>query len=108
MRTLLNIQIDRFISDHQPGVVECSLVDADGERHVFHEKVSIVTTESLGWDSAYPAKGSIECFVEGELTDSTGRNLLQISTELPWHVASTSGATRFLVQAHQVQRDPAA
>ena len=30
---LLSVQIDRFVDEHPPGFVECSLVDAEGTRH---------------------------------------------------------------------------
>ena len=102
--TELVVQIDRFVDDHQPGFVECSLVDAHGTKHVFLEKIPVVTTETLWPGSAYPRPGAIACQVEREFKDPAGITLLQVSTELPWHVESTTGETRFTVQAGQVRR----
>jgi hypothetical protein len=108
MRGLLSIQIDRFVDDHQPGFVECSLIDAHGTRHLFLEKVPVVTAEHLWSDSTYPSPGVIACRIERELKDQTGQTLLQVNTELPWHVESTTGETRFVVQIGQVRSDHAA
>lgn len=107
MASFLSIQIDRFVDDHQPGFVECSLVDAHGTKHLFLAKVPVVTAENLASDSAYPKQGVIACQIESESKNPTGQTLLQINTKLPWHVEFTSGETRFIVQAGQVRTDSA-
>jgi len=98
------IQIVRFVDEHQPGFVECSLVDAHGEQHLFIEKVPVVTTEDLWSSSTYPRPAAIACQVEREWTDEKGQALVQINTELPWHIESTTGVTRFTVLSTQVHQ----
>lgn len=39
----LKIQITKFISDDQPGFVECSFFDVFNKKHIVQDKVSIVT-----------------------------------------------------------------
>lgn len=100
----ISIQIVRFVDEHQPGFVECRLVDAQGNIHHFIEKVPVVTRQSLRCDSSYPQLGTIGCEVEAEWTDEFGHHLLRVSTEKPWGVESTIGATRFVVFSSQVMR----
>ena len=96
------VEIVRFVDEHYPGFVECHLQDAHGHVHVFVEKVPIVTTESLRLNSSYPRPGAVECTVEEEYHDHAGRPLVAVSTELPWHVESSTGQTRFELLASQV------
>ena len=96
------IQIDKFVDEYQPGIVECHLTDAHGEIHFFVEKVPYVSTENLWWDSDYPRPGSIACEVVDEWVDEFGRQLARISTETPWSIASTTGSTLFIVFSAQM------
>jgi hypothetical protein len=57
------VQIVRFVDSHQPGWVECELVDAARPRHIIIEKVPVVTTKDLDANSKYPALGSVPCEV---------------------------------------------
>lgn len=100
----LLVQIDRFVDDHQPGFVECSLVDAYGVKYIFVEKIPIVTVESLGKDSSYPRPGAIGCQVERRWSTSDGRSLVEVSTAVPWGIESTSGETRFVVHAFHLRK----
>jgi hypothetical protein len=96
------VEIIRFVDEGFPGFVECLLTDADGQQHHIVEKVSVVTTEHLCADSAYPARGIVACEVGLEWTDSKGRSLARINTERPWGIESTEGATTFVVLSSQV------
>lgn len=98
----ISVQIERFVDDHQPGFVECRLVDASGRSHLFVEKVTVVTTLNLGPHSSYPLVGTIGCEVESKLSDDEGRELVHVNTERPWGVESTEGISRFLVLSAQV------
>jgi hypothetical protein len=102
--TEVAIRIERFVDDHQPGIVECRLVDAHGQSHLFVEKAPVVSSEHLGPDSAYPRPGVIGCVVEAEWIDEQGRAVAQVNTERPWSVASTTGSTRFVVLSSQISR----
>ena len=100
----LVVDIVRFVDDHQPGFVECRLLDAKGHIHYFVEKVPVVSTEDLWSSSKYPRPGVIACQVIQRWLDGS-QQLLKVSTELPWHIESTTGATEFVVFESQVRLD---
>ena len=101
----LAVQISRFVDEYQPGIVECLFVDANGHRHLFIEKVPIVTTENLWSTSSYPRPGTIAGEVEAEWREDDGRVLARVNTERPWGVESTTGETHFVVLASELQHD---
>ena len=94
---LLKISIDRFIDGEVPGWVECSFVDADDRRHVFREKVPVVTTEALSAGSNYPRQGFIRCEI-GAITPGGPDSLAVINTERIDGVTSTDGVSEFTVK----------
>ena len=98
------IQIERFVDDHQPGFVECRLVDALGRSHLFIEKIPVVTTADIWSDSSYPQVGAIACEIESESIDVQGRALSHVNTGRPWSIESAEGVTRFVVLSFQVVR----
>jgi hypothetical protein len=98
----VSVTISRFVDEHQPGFVECLLKDADGQDHTFLEKTPIVSSESLWSDSQYPRSGAIACVIEAEYLDESGNMRVRISTEQPWSVESTAGASRFVVWPSQM------
>lgn len=93
----MSVQIERYVDDTFPGVVACVLIDADGGRHEFIEKVPVVSSSDLRADSSYPQPGYIACVVEHEWMDTAGRKLVRINTQYPWDIASVSGVTVFNV-----------
>jgi len=100
--TAVSIQIERFVDDHQPGFVECRLVDAFGRSHLFVEKLPIVTSAHLWSYSSYPRTGAIACEILAVSIDAAGRKLAQVNTERPWSVESTEGVSSFIVLSSQV------
>ena len=98
----LAVTIMRFIDDHQPGFVECVLVDAQEEKHVFNEKTPVVTREDIWSSSRYPQKGEIPCSVKAVWRDELGASLSRVPTDLPCHVESTEGVSVFTVLSSQV------
>jgi hypothetical protein len=84
----VTVQISRFVDEHQPGLVECILMDALGESHLFVEKVPIISTEDLWPASSYPQSGAIACEVEEQWKDAAGRWLVRVNTVRPWGVES--------------------
>ena len=102
----VKVSITRFVDPHQPGFVECELVDADGIRHVFTEKVPVVSDENLWIDSNYPCSGKIRCTVLERFAGPEGVPLVRIDTELPDHLESAAGKTVFVIGAHQVASVP--
>ena len=99
------VQVTRYVDDPFPGWVECIMVDASSQKHLFVEKVPIVTSENLGPESAYPQDAVIACEVEKEWSDEAGRSLALVNTELPSGIESTSGVTKFVVLQAQLVTD---
>ena len=97
----VKIEITRFIDDSFPGFVECRLIDAWGNQHLFIEKVPIVTSESLDGSNSYPQSGIIACRIV-DRRDVDGHEILKIETETPWHIESTTGETSFNVGRNQL------
>jgi len=54
----LALQITRFVDEDQPGFVACEFVDASGDVHEIIEKVPIVSTDDLWFDTTYPLPGA--------------------------------------------------
>ena len=100
----LAVQVERFVDDHQPGFVECVLVDADGRHHKFIEKGPVVSTANLWTDSDYPQPGCLGCTIDREWVDELGRCLVRVSTESPWSIESIAGETEFTVLEQQIVR----
>lgn len=97
------VEISRFVDEDPPGFVECTLIDAQGNRHAFVEKLPVVTCANLWAASRYPQPGVIRCRIEARWQDERGRAVVQVSTELPDHVESTSGQSSFVVLTAQVR-----
>jgi hypothetical protein len=91
------VQIVRFVDAHNPGVVECTLIDAEGVTHSFIDKVPIFTNEMLVADSLYPQPGSLGCTILAQWQDSKGRSLMRINT-----IESTEGLSAFVVLSAQL------
>jgi hypothetical protein len=100
----LLVQVERFVDSHQPGFVECALVDVDGQRHVFVEKGPIVSTANLWIESEYPQPGYLDCTIDREWTDEWGRHLVRACTKEPWSIESVAGEATFTVFDDQVVR----
>jgi hypothetical protein len=96
----VKVTILRYTSDdHQPGIVECQLEDANRHRWLFIEKTAIVSTANLDAKTTYPQPGIIACEVVRRSCENTDREVVRINTELPWHVESVDGSTEFDVLA---------
>ena len=97
----IEVEITRFVLDHNPGIVECKLVDASGREHFFNEKIPVVTLERLDADSQYPRQGVIACrIVEKKLVDN--REVFRVNTEKPWGIESIAGEVEFDIFPEQL------
>ena len=97
----ISVEITRFVDDHQPGWVECNLVDAQGKKHLFIEKAPVVSLEDLDAGSSYPRVGIIGCeVIERKRVD--GRDVVKIKTEKPWGIESVEGQASFDVLSDQL------
>lgn len=101
------IQIERLVDEHQPGFVECRLIDALGKSHLFIEKIPVVTTANIRLDSTFPQVGEIACEIESEELDAEGRVLVHVNTARPWSIESTEGVSQFLVFLSQLKKEGA-
>ena len=101
----LLVTVQRFVDDHFPGFVECTIVDSEGCEHQFVEKAPLLSTENLSIDSIFPQSGSIACVIKDEWIDGLGRKLVRVNTDHPWNVESVAGGTKFTVFDEQVVRD---
>jgi hypothetical protein len=101
----LHVQIVRFVLDHQPAIVACELIDAEGQRHTFIDKVWIFVDQNLDAESEYPVAGEIRCAVLSRWRDARGRELVRVNTADPDSIESTVGASEFVVLQNQVS-DP--
>lgn len=98
----LSVTIERFVDNHFPGWVECSLVDASGRVHQFVEKAPVISDANLVPDSGFPQSGYIACAIQDEWTDKRGRQLVRVSTVKPWGIESTAGEASFTVLRVQI------
>jgi hypothetical protein len=98
----LHVQIARFVMDHQPPIVACELVDADGRRHTFIDKVWVFSEQTLDVQIEYPQPGVIRCAVLENWRDGKGRELIRINTADPFQIESTEGLSEFIVLRDQV------
>ncbi len=92
------VQIRRFVSDDNPGWVECFFVDALGREKVFIGKYPWFTTETLDAESRYPQPGVIACDILERQVDESGRERLLVDTAGPLDIESVDGETTFRVR----------
>ena len=97
----LEVEITRFVEASQPGWVECVLVDVGGTKHLFVEKVPVVTLEDLDEKSDYPRVGIIACEVV-ERKRVGLREVATIDTTKPWGLESVDGQSSFQVWSDQL------
>jgi hypothetical protein len=95
----LRVTICRYVDAAFPGWVECSMVDATGQEHLFVDKVPMVTVAALDETSNFPQPGFVVCVVSGRNKRDDGRELVRIDTQL-------LDRTRFEVFPEQLSEFP--
>jgi hypothetical protein len=95
-------QIVRWVDSHQPGFVECHLIDRFGREWSFIEKLPVISLLDLDGCSSYPQPCVIACEIMGRDRDTSGREFVMIDTERPWAVSSVEGAHEFEVFTDQI------
>lgn len=98
----IRISITKFISNDQPGFVECVFMDAWNKEHIFHEKVPIVTDKDLDSYSNYPQEGVANCEIIREWDDKLGRKVITVTTCKPWGIESLERIEQFDLLGHQI------
>jgi hypothetical protein len=102
----IRAEITRWVSDDCPGFVECRFADRFGREWVVVEKAPVLTGAELRSDSRYPQPVLIACEVLARRQDDAGREITDITTEIPWAIEATDGTTSFQLFAEQLQSDP--
>src|SRR4051812_4265560 len=98
---VIEVEISRFVEEAYPGWVECVIVDGEGEKHLFVEKVPVVTFEDLDARSSYPRIGVIACEVV-ERKQVGDREVVKVDTLKPWAIESRDGQSVFHVLSNQL------
>jgi hypothetical protein len=96
------VEVVRYVDDHFPGRVECALTDVNGMRHLFEEKISVVTTQDLWSNSSFPTTGAIQCNVLAMWSDQDGSSRARVDTSNPWGIESLAGESVFVVSSKQL------
>jgi hypothetical protein len=98
----LAVTVTKFLDEHQPGFVECKMVDASGKEWTFNEKISVVITHDDLWkDSRYPQPGLLAC-IEVDSTPAQNPALITVDTLTPWGIESVDGISVFTVLRSQI------
>jgi hypothetical protein len=99
----IKIQILKIIDySFYPGLVECLLIDAWSNNHIFNDKIPIVTTQDLDTTSKFPQEGAIRCELIREWIDDDSRRIITVSTEKPDYVETVNEICEFDLLLHQV------
>ena len=97
----VEIAIVKLIDDSSwPDVVECELTYAHGKIHIIRDKVLIVEDDDseFALENGFPQVGRIRCSILEVQSEG-----IVVDIELPDHVESISGATRFFVSSEKVR-----
>jgi hypothetical protein len=100
--TAIKIKITSFISDDQPGFVECKFNDAWNNEYIVHEKVPVISELELDENSKYPLDGQIDCEVLKRWEDERGRAIITVSTRKPCAIETVEGLTEFDILPEQL------
>jgi hypothetical protein len=98
----IDVVIVRWVSDDQPGIVECQLTDRFGKAWRFIEKLPVVSTRPLDSQCRYPQPGVVACHITKRGHDELGREIAEIDTGAAWGVQAVDGTTHFHVFTDQL------
>jgi len=100
----IQVSIDK-ITDYSnyPGWVECSFYDAWNNRHLFIEKIPVVTELELTPDDLFPQMIFIKCTKVKQWEDDMGREIIRATTERPNGIETIDGECEFDFLREQVR-----
>jgi hypothetical protein len=101
-RLYLRAQIVRWVSDDQPGVIECRFRDRFGKEWSIITKLPIVSDADIWRDSEFPQPAFVACEVVSRSLDNAGVEFAEITTSVPWGIEATDGSANFQVFEHQL------
>lgn len=90
----VKVEILKIIDNGFPVFVEAVLVDCNGVKHYFHDKLSVF---SLDYEIKIPCIEEMRCQIV-----LRGQNILVIDTSSPDDIVSTKGDYRFEVYQNQL------
>ena len=102
MTLCVRAQMVRWVSDDNPGIVECTFTDSSGREWSIIEKAPVVSEANIFPDSQFPQPAFIGCEVLAWGRDHAGREIAEITTERPWGIESEDGTSTFQVYAEQL------
>lgn len=97
----LQVSIDKIIDFNFPVRVEFSFMDRMGIKHLFDDKLPIVSDKVISKNSDLPAAGNLRCTIVDVVDSDQGRYLV-INTEIIDGVQSNKGICEFSVNENQV------
>jgi hypothetical protein len=102
VRWYLQAQIVRWVSDDQPGLVECQFKDAFGCNWSIIEKEPVVTNVDVWSNRVFPQPAWIACEICSQSRDDAGREIAEITTKSPCAIAAADGTDSFRVFTGQL------
>lgn len=93
----IKVTITKIIALHQPTFVEFYFTDIHGKKHIFHDKIPIVSDAYYIEQKDLPAEGTLSCTVKEKRKHS-----YIIDTDTPDHVESLDGSTVFEVTEDKI------
>jgi hypothetical protein len=101
----LQVEIVRFVEEHQPNILEAEFFDSEGHCHTFVDKSAIFSEEwSLDAASKFPQPGVIRCQVLARWKVPARPDFVRVITE----IESTKGTSEFVVLANQLSTSDSA
>lgn len=102
--TSVAVRVVRFVEDGAPALVEFHLVDATGRLHQFIDKTPMLESgDELADTATYLIDDWIRCEIEEAWTDSSGRELVRVTTKRPDCVMADDDQTVFVVYRSQLR-----
>ena len=95
-------EISRHVDHAFPGWIECVLVDAFGQKHVFVEKIPAVLADATVLAMGLPQPVVLGCLEIGRSTRKDGSELVRIDTNTPFGFESKAGISQFEVLSEQL------
>lgn len=96
-------EISRIIDTDFPIWVECCFLDAWGAEHIIHEKLPLVIAKADISDANLPCACVIACETIREWKDSSGRNLVTVTTTNPWDIETLHGLHEFDIEKDKLE-----
>jgi len=97
----LKVEISRLVEEGQPNVVECTFIDAHGQKISMIEKVTVISVGDLDSQSVYPQDTVIACEVINRRMQRDSE-IIEIDTKSPWGIFSVEGESLFDVLPEQL------